>query len=1006
MKHKLQAAATLLILFVITFWTYQSRRELEKLERLGQQAMLQQETGEAAEVPVADDGTDEMYSETGEEAGNDTEQADGQAEALRRVSNLRVNYVENPVGIDTQNIKFSWETESFVQQAYQILVEDEKGDCVWDSGVVPEDDTIQIAYEGEPLSDLTRYSYRVLSYDGDNCYISPQAYFETAYVQGEPFADADFIAMQGEENVYGDGQPVFYKTFQTGGAAPEKAYFFGSALGIYDVWINGKRVGEDEFKPGWTDYNDTLLYNMYDVTDYIRESGEKHSAIMLGTGWWCGRNGFGTYGFHQPAVIGELQLTFEDGSTQKICTDATWHYCKDTQIQFADFFNGETADLRKPGAAEFSQGKAEGVLQKDVVISEYFTGEFRSFYGYRNKRREELTRHMQAGYLYEETADNGSTYGEVIRLSEWEKEPEGGIFVLAGQTLIVDLGQNIAGVPEFTIATDRENEITVQFAEMLNDSGQEEKGNDGPAGSLYRENYRSAATTVTVCTGATERTVYSPSFFFTGFRYLSLTAAENVTVSDIKGICIGNDSPETGTFVCDNEKLNRLYENVFWSQRNNYTLIATDCPQRDERLGWTGDLQSFSTTSLYNQDLFSFYQKWNRDLLDAQTGEGAYTDTVPATVITGSGNGGWAEAGIMVPLHVYDKYGDKEVLSGVYPSMKRYMEYLSGISSFVPEDRRMGPLTLYGDWLAAEDTDSNFLSALWYAADASCMSSIAKILGEKADQKAYEELFAQLKDYIGRTYLQEGITEELSQTELCFLLRYGLLTETQKEQAVRKLVASVEKNAYKLVTGYAGTPILLHTLTEQGETSLAYRLLLSEENPSWLYSVNQGATTIWERFDSYTVENGFSDSAMNSFDHFNQGSVTQWIYEDLLWITVALSEEETVRIAPKLPDEGVDLHEAEGSYHSVFGKIAVSWSISQAQSAAEENTVGRTKNASGGALDDGIPGDKELSGSRRVSFKIRIPSGVTAHVSLPVEGCEDMLLDGGLWNFEGILLEE
>ena len=318
----------------------------------------------------------------------------------------------------------------------------------------------------------------------------------------------------------------------------------------------------------------------------------------------------------------------------------------------------------------------------------------------------------------------------------------------------------------------------------------------------------------------------------------------------------------------------------------------------------------------------------------------------------------------------------------------------------------MGPLTLYGDWLAAEDTDSNFLSALWYAADASCMSSIAKILGEKADQKAYEELFAQLKDYIGRTYLQEGITEELSQTELCFLLRYGLLTETQKEQAVRKLVASVEKNAYKLVTGYAGTPILMHTLTEQGETSLAYRLLLSEENPSWLYSVNQGATTIWERFDSYTVENGFSDSAMNSFDHFNQGSVTQWIYEDLLGITVALSEEETVRIAPKLPDEGVDLHEAEGSYHSVFGKIAVSWSISQAQSAAEENTVGRTKNASGGALDDGIPGDKELSGSRRVSFKIRIPSGVTAHVSLPVEGCEDMLLDGGLWNFEGILLEE
>lgn len=1006
MKHRLQAAATFLILSAITFGAYQSRQELEKLERLGQQAMLQQEIGETlAEIPAADGGTAGTYCETGEEEGG-TVQTDAQAESSRCVCNPRVNYVENPVGIDTQNIKFSWETKSFVQQAYQILVEDEKGNCVWDSGVVPGDDTIQIAYEGAPLSDLTRYDYRVLSYDGENCYVSRPAFFETAYVQGEPFADADFIAMQGEENVYGDGQPVFYKAFRTEGATLEKAYFLGSALGVYDVFINGKRVGEDEFKPGWTDYNDTLLYNMYDVTDYIRESGENHIAIMLGTGWWCGRNGFGTYGFHHPAVISELQLTFEDGSAQKICTDASWQYGKDTQIQFADFFNGETADLRKPGAEEFSQGKTEGVLPKDVVISDDFTGEFHSFYGYRNKRRQQLTRYMQAGYLYGETADNGSTYGEVIRVSEWDGEPQGGIFIPAGQTLIVDLGQNIAGIPEFTIATDQENEITVQFAEMLNDSGQEEKGNDGPAGSLYRENYRSATTTVTVCTGATERTVYSPSFFFTGFRYLSLTAAEDVTVSDIKGICIGNDSPETGTFVCDNEKLNRLYENVLWSQRNNYTLIATDCPQRDERLGWTGDLQSFSTTSLYNQDLFSFYQKWNRDLLDAQTGEGAYTDTVPATVTTGSGNGGWAEAGIMVPLHVYDKYGDKETLSGVYPSMKRYMEYLSGISSFVPEDRRMGPLTLYGDWLAAEDTDSSFLSALWYAADAFYMSKAAGILGETKDQKEYETLFARLRDYIDRVYLRDGFAADFSQTELCFLLRYGLLTEAQKEQAVRELAASVEKNDYRLMTGFAGTPILLQTLTEQGMSAHAYRLLLSEENPSWLYSVNQGATTIWERYDSYTVENGFADSAMNSFDHFNEGSVGQWIYEDLLGITVALSEEETVRIAPKLPDEGVDLHEAEGSYHSVYGEIGVGWKISQAQSATDENSERKTKNVSGGALGDGMLGDEELSGQRRVSFKILIPSGVTARVSLPVEGCEDMLLDGGLWNFEGILLEE
>lgn len=971
MKHKLQAAVTLLFLCGITFGAYQSRQKLDELERLGQETMLQQETGESvAERQEAGGESDETKDSAGK--------TDGQAELSRCVCNPRVNYVENPVGIDTEDIKFSWETDAFVQQAYQIVVEDAQGKRVWDSGVVPGEDTVQIAYAGELLSDLTRYSYRVLSYDGENCYISPQAYFETAYVQGEPFADADFIAMQGEENVYGDGQPVFYKTFQTGGAAPEKAYFLGSALGIYDVWINGKRVGEDEFKPGWTDYNDTLLYNMYDVTDYIQESGENHIAIMLGTGWWCGRNAFGTYGYHQPAVIGELKLTFSDGTVQTVSTDASWQYAKDTRVQFADFFNGETVDFDKPGTEEVSLGKTEGLSFREVAISEDFSGTFRSFYGYQNRRRDQLTRGMAAGYLYEDIADNGSTYGEVVKLAQWGGLPKDGILIPAGQTLIVDLGQNIAGVPEFAFSSEKENEITVQFAEMLNDSGQEEKGNDGPAGSLYRKNYRSATTTVTVHTDATSQTVYSPSFFFTGFRYLSLTALEDVMVYDIRGICIGNDSPETGSFVCDNEQLNRLYENVLWSQRNNFTLIATDCPQRDERLGWTGDLQSFCTTSLYNQDLFSFYEKWNQDLLDAQTEEGAYTDTVPATVTTGSGNGGWAEAGIMVPLHVYEKYGDRETLAGVYPSMKRYMAYLAGISSFAPEDQRMGPGNLYGDWLAKEDTDSTFLSALWYAADATCMTKAAEILGEKADQKEYEALFKKLKTYIGQVYLHDGFAEEMSQTQLCFLLRYGLLTEEQKEQAVSALTASVKENDYRLMTGFAGTPILLHTLTQQGESALAYRLLLSEENPSWLYSVNQGATTIWERYDSYTEENGFADFAMNSFDHFNEGSVAQWIYEDLLGITVALSEEEPIRIAPHLPDAGIDLHEAEGSYHSVFGEIGVSWKISDAEAKTKQ---------------------------RQVSFTIRIPANETARVCLPIGGCENMLLTGGQWNFDGVLLE-
>ncbi len=970
MKHKIQAAIVFFFLCLITAWSVKESRQIAHYENPGQQTM--QVRG-------------------------------GQEQTERYVRYPKVNYVTNPVGIDSQDITFSWEIYGYEQQAYRITVTDEAEQCVWDSGIVQGDDTIQVAYAGEPLSDLMRYRYTIQSFDGENCYMSPQASFETAYVQGKPFVNADFIAMQGEENVYGDGQPIFCKTFQAEEKTLEKAYFLGSALGIYDVWINGRRVGEDELKPGWTDYNDTLLYQMYDVTDALltneQNAEENHIAIMLGTGWWCGRNAFGTYGFHQPALIGELVLTFSDGSTQRISTDSTWQYVKDTRVQFADFFNGETVDYRKPDTKALSQGKTEELIFRDVVISQDFGGSFHSFYGYQNKRRPQLTRFMTAGYLYEKTQDNGSTYGEVIKLAKWQEEPQDGILIPAGQTLIVDLGQNIAGVPEFAFSSETENEITVQFAEMLNDSGREEKGNDGPAGSLYRKNYRSATTTVTVVTDETEHTVYSPSFFFTGFRYLSVTAKNDIIISQIKGICIGNDSPETGSFTCDNDKLSRLYENVRWSQRNNYTLIATDCPQRDERLGWMGDLQSFCATSLYNQDLFSFYEKWSRDLRDAQTAEGAFTDTVPATVTTGSGNGGWAEAGIMVPLQVYDKYGDKRMLESVYPSMKRYMAYLASVSSFVPEDGHMGPGNLLGDWLGAQDTDSTFLSVLWYAADASYMSKVAEILGEKADQKAYEELFASLRDYIDKVYLQGDFAEEMTQTELCFLLRYQLLTDAQRQQAARALADSVKENDYRLVTGFAGTPILLHTLTEQGESNFAYRVLLCEENPSWLYSVNQGATTIWERYDSYTAEDGFADFAMNSFDHFNEGSVAQWIYEDLLGIRVALSEEEPVRIAPELPDADVDLHKAQGSYHSVFGEIAVSWEISDKKC----STGGSEGDAQTDDIADDITDDIT---DREVIFRLRIPYGVKARVSLPVKDCENMLLSGGNWEFEGELLQQ
>lgn len=519
------------------------------------------------------------------------------------VQNPRVNFVESPVGIDEQEILFSWEP-AVKQSAYEIVVSgEETGETVWNSGIVSSDATMNIPYEGKPLADCTRYTYTIFVFDEErNITRSKESFFETAYVTGEPFEQAQMISMNPEEIIYEDGQAVYFKEF-----APEsckkpdsenktlkKAIFYGTALGVYDAYINGERIGEHEWKPGWTDYGDTLLYNTYDITDYINTDGINRIAAMVGTGWWCGRNGMGTYGFHQPAFQCQIVLSYTDGSQQVISSGADWKYYKDTAVRSADFFNGETYDATKVTTRDISLGKElpeDGI--RDVCISEDFVGSYKSFYGY------------NVAHLPEKDCPviSMKVYG-----SDWKEKQAAAEFPLvlkAGETLIADLGQNMTGVPYIAYEAEKGTELEIQFAEMLNDNGEEARGNDGPAGSLYRANYRSARTTVRL-SAAGNKADYRSTFFNCGFRYLSLTATGDVTVYDLKGCFVGNTSPGTGNIETDNEKLNRLYSNVCWSQYNNFSLVATDCPQRDERIGWTGDLLSFAATSLYNQDLYSF----------------------------------------------------------------------------------------------------------------------------------------------------------------------------------------------------------------------------------------------------------------------------------------------------------------------------------------------------------------------------------------------------------------
>jgi len=903
---------------------------------------------------------DSKYQQQFENAGQQKETTEQKEDTLPQeessfaLVNLKTNWIDNPVGVDISTPCFSWELQSeekgTVQKAYRIKLwqtgADEKV-LLWDTGTVFSSQTTQIPYEGEALQSHSAYEWEVAGWNQED-QMSEMAFasFRTSYIEEQPFQDAHMISMQGEENVYDGGQAVFIKDFDVYGNSEKKlrqATIYASALGIYDAYINGQRVGEDELKPGWSNYEKSLYYNTYDITELLvtsakgepatPEVAKNRIAVMLGTGWWCGRVGFGTYDYHKPTFVCTIRLEYEDGQVQEVHTDESWRYVKDTSVVWADIFNGEVYDARKPGAKALSMsGDDQGFPEKkQVVINTDFNGVYHSFYGNPVRHMPEYDREPVRVVVYDSVSENGTTYGEIS--VKRDVPYSGDIHLLEGETAIFDLGQNMTGVPFVSYEAEAGTEVMVDFAEMLNDSGQEDRGNDGPKGSLYTANYRSAQSDLKLISNGDGVQEYQPVYTYYGFRYLSVTATKDMILHEIQGRCIGNSSPEIGFLHTDLEVLNQLFENVKWTQRNNFLLVATDCPQRDERLGWMGDLQVFARTSLYNQDLISFYQKWIRDCMESQTEEGAYTDTVPRTVITGSGNAGWGDAGISVPYDVYCMYADVKLLESSYDSMCRYMEYLSSISNFDVTGGRVGPLTTYGDWLGFEDSDKELVSTLYYAKDAMQMAEIAGILEDKKGEREYRELFDRIKEYFQQKYMSDGHVAEAyrTQTVLILTMEYGLLSQQQEQSACEDLLEKLEGSEGKLTTGFLGTPLILKTLSEHGFLKEAYELLLQTENPSWLYSIAQGATTIWERYDSYTLENGFQDAAMNSFDHFNNGSVAAWMYEDMLGIRIRQDDDgnECILLKPGIiPDAGEALvHQAEGSVHSVYGTVSVSWQI-------------------------------------------------------------------------------
>ena len=706
-----------------------------------------------------------------------------------------------------------------------------------------------------------------------------------------------------------------------------------TALGVYEMYLNGERIGRkinqemvyDELKPGWTDYTKRVYEIEYDITDLCKN--ENLFVAEVATGWWSGRVSFGFYGFKKCAFCGEFEINYTDGETNIIATDENWETAICGPVMRADFYDGEYYDAT---ISHLSKNLNQP-FSKAVIFSE-FEGEIKPYIGPFIRIKTELERSPISATVYCGTIDNGSDFGAINMISEKVGKSCEKCLLKKGQSLTLDMGQNMVGRPHFKIKAPKGTRIEVLFAEMLNDSGEKSRGNDGPKGSIYIENYRSALSRLVYIASSEETEEFSPLHTFYGFRYLEFNTDNDIEIISVAGEVIGSDIKEIGTFECSNPKINKFYSNVVWGMRSNYLSVPTDCPQRDERIGWTGDTQIFGRAASYIADISSFMKKWLTDARDSQIGyNGTYADVIPRVLTPNEntafeGGAAWADAGIIVPYTVWLMYNDTDILTEHYSSMEEYMQYLEQFGFEGPNDT-------WGDWLNYDVTDKKYISVCYYAYDTLLMEKISNILGKNERAKYYKTLKENIIAHWKEKYIKNGELTLNTQTACLLPLAFDMVCGEEKSNIVKKLRLAIENNDYTLSTGFVGTGILCQTLAKVGLYDLCYDLILQTKDPSWLYSVNQGATTVWERWNSYTIESGFGDRNMNSFNHYAYGAVAEWFYSGICGITPCEEHPAFSHfiLAPTpdmrnfLPEGQEKITYARASYNSKAGRIESEW---------------------------------------------------------------------------------
>lgn len=654
------------------------------------------------------------------------------------------------------------------------------------------------------------------------------------------------------------------------------ARLYSSALGVYEVHLNGARVGDHELAPGWTDYDTRVQYQTFDVTDLLAE-GDNAIGAMLGTGWYAGHIaifGPSQYGT-QPWFLARLEVTYADGTTEVVTTDDTWRTA-DGPVLTSDMLMGETYDARErtPGWTEpgFDDGGWQPAIVKDDVTAELVT-----------------------------QADPPVRVTEEITPVQIT-EPEDGVYV-------VDMGQNMVGTVRLRVEGPAGTTVQLRHAEVLNDDG-----------TIYTDNLRTAEATDRYTLAGDGEEVYEPHFTFHGFRYVEITGFPGEPDLDtLTGLVKHTDAPMTSSFETGNPLLDQLYSNITWGQRGNFLSIPTDTPARDERMGWTGDINVFVGAAAYNMDVSRFLTKWLQDLRDAQFDNGAFTDVAPIVGFLGGGSAGWGDAGVTVPYTLWQRYGDLGLLEEHYPAMQAWISYLEEHS-----EGYLRPAEGYGDWLNVDDeTPKDVIGTAYFAHSATLVAEMAATLGHDEDAQRYEQLAADVRAAFVEAYVDdEGRVEGDSQTAYVLALGFDVLPDELRDQAANRLVELIKARDWHLSTGFLGTPDLLPVLTETGHMDVAYRLIMQDTFPSWGYQIANGATTMWEHWDSIKPDGTFQDPAMNSFNHYAYGAVGEWMFRNIAGIQQAAPGFERIVIHPR---PGADLDHASASYQSAMGEIATSW---------------------------------------------------------------------------------